>query len=190
MLILAAWSTERAAAAGCVTAKRKPIACETSWMDGRFCSYRANKEHSSLSQQRPKITSRRPITAFFVVILLRDKPLDASAVVRSLCSVGFFYLFIFCSSVWFFSLFSGRGASRHGCQRDTHTHTRTIAKTKTKAPPFFTTIKINCVPPSLAPSLPGQVSSRWRQRGMEEREEVKGHSWVGRECQGAGACRL
>lgn len=25
---------------------------------------------------------------------------------------------------------------------------------------------------------------------MGEREEVKGHSWVGRECQGAGACRL
>lgn len=25
---------------------------------------------------------------------------------------------------------------------------------------------------------------------MGEREEVKGHSWVGRECQGAGVCRL
>lgn len=93
--------------------------------------------------------------------------------------LGFFFFFLFFCSVWFFVCFRRR--ELHGTGAKEHTHNRR----KNKGPALFHHDK-----DQLPPSLPGQVSSRWRQRGMGEREEVKGHSWVGRECQGAGVCRL
>lgn len=76
-------------------------------------------------------------------------------------------------------MFSGRGASQHRCHR---AHT-TVAETKAL---HFSMIKITCFPSpaSADPPLPKQVSSRCRQQGIGEREEVKSHSWTGKKRQG------